>query len=153
MEDERPHVSSPEANLPDPSNFLLTRLRDIEHMSTEAQRYHVALDARVSELESQMLMLTREQYDLMMEIRALRGEFKKVLLQREPRDDVLTSDPKGRRNLIRLGERENKGREDSDPSLHDSEEENLSDTESESFGDNAADRAQGPPVSGLNEII
>jgi hypothetical protein len=153
MEDGRPHVSPLEAHLPDPSNFLLTRLRDIELMSTEAQSYHVALDARVSELESQMLMLTRERDDLMMEIRALRDEFKKVLLQREPRDDVPTGDPKGRRNLIRLGKRENKGRDDSDPSLHDSEEENFSDTESESSGDIAADRAQGPPVSGLNEII
>jgi hypothetical protein len=153
MENGRPHVSPLEAHLPDPSKFLLTRLRDIELMSTEAQSYHEALDARVSELESQMLMLPRERDDLTMHIRALRGEFKKVLLRREPRDDVPTGDPKRRRNIIRLGKRENKGREDSDPSLHDSEEENFSDTESESSGDNAADRTQGPPVSGLNEII
>jgi hypothetical protein len=91
-------------------------------MSTEAQSYHVALDARVSELESQTLVLTREGDDLMMEIRALRVEFKRVLLQREAMDNVPTGDTKGLRNLIRLGKRENKVREDSDPSLHDSEE-------------------------------
>jgi hypothetical protein len=153
MEDGRPHVSPLEAHLSDSSNFLLTRLRDIELISTEAQSYHVALDARVSELESQMLMLTREGDNLMTEIRALRGEFKKILLQREPREDVPAGDPRGLLNLIRLGKRENKGREDSDPPLHDSEEEKFSDTESESSGDNAADRAEGPPVSGLNGII
>ena len=153
MEDGRHPVWPLEAPLPDSSKFLLTRLRDIELISTEVQGYHVDLEARVSELESQMSMLTRERDDLMMEIRALRGEFKKVLLQREPRDDVPTGDPKGRRNIIRLGKRDNKGREDPDYSLKDSEEENFSDSDSESSGDSAADRAQGPPVSGLDEII
>jgi hypothetical protein len=33
IEDGRPHVSPLEADLPDPSNFLLTRLRNIELMS------------------------------------------------------------------------------------------------------------------------
>jgi hypothetical protein len=33
MEDGRPHMLPLEAHLPDPSNFLLTRLRDIELMS------------------------------------------------------------------------------------------------------------------------
>jgi hypothetical protein len=98
-------------------------------------------------------MLTHEREDFMMYIRALRGEFKKVLLQRESRDDVPTGDPKWIRNLIHLGKRENKGHEDSDPLLHESEEDNFSDTESESSSDNAADLAQGPPVSGLNKII
>jgi hypothetical protein len=46
MEDGRPHVSPLEAHLPDTSNFLLTRLQDIELMSTEAQGYRVTLDAR-----------------------------------------------------------------------------------------------------------
>jgi hypothetical protein len=85
-------------------------------MSTEVQSYHVALDARVSELELQMSDLTRERDDLMMDIRALSAEFKKVRLQRDPRDDVPTGDQKGRRNVIRLGKRDNKGHEDSDPS-------------------------------------
>jgi hypothetical protein len=134
-------MSPLEAHLHDPSDFLMTRLRDIELMSTEAQSYHVALDARVSELELQMLMLTHERDDLMMKICAHRGEFKMVLLQRDPRDYVPTGDQKGSLNLIRLDKRKNKGREDSDPSLKDSEEENFSDTESESSGDNADDRA------------
>jgi hypothetical protein len=152
MEDGRHPVLPLEAHLPE-SAFLLTRLRDIELMSIEVQSYHVALDARVSELELQMSDLTRERDDLMMEIRALRAEFKKVRLQKEPKDDVPTGDPKGRRNVVRLGKRDNKGREDSDPSLKESEEENFSNSDSESSGDSAADRAQGPPVPGLNEII
>jgi hypothetical protein len=84
-------------------------------MSAEVQSYHVALDARVFELELQMSDLTREREELMMEIRALRAEFKKVRFQREPRNDVPTGDPKGRRNVFRLGKRDNKGRDDSDP--------------------------------------
>jgi hypothetical protein len=152
MEDGRHPVLPLEAHLPE-SSFLLTRLRDIELMSTEVQSYHVALDARVSELELQMSYLTRQRDYLMMEIRALRAEFNNVRLQREHRGDVPTGDPKGRRNVIRLGKRDNKGREDSDPSLIDSEEENLSDSDSESSGNSAADRAQGRPVPGLNEII
>jgi hypothetical protein len=119
MEDGRHPVLPLEAHLPE-SSFLLTRLRDIELMSTEVQSYHVALYARVSELELQMSDLTRERDDLMIEIRALRVEFKKVRLQRGPRADVPTDDLKGRRNVIRLGKRDNKGREDSDPSLKDS---------------------------------
>jgi hypothetical protein len=152
MEDGRHPVLPLEAHLPE-SSFLRTSLRDIELTSTEVQIYHVALDARVSELELQMSDLICERDDLMMEIRAVRAEFKKVRLQREPRDDIPTGDPKGRRNVIRLGKRDNKGREDSDPSLKDYEEENFSDSDSESSGDSAADRAQGPPVPGLNEII
>jgi hypothetical protein len=74
-------------------------------MDTEVQGYHLALEARISELESQMLMLTTERDDLMMDVSALRGEFKKVLFQREPRDDVPTGVPKVPRNIIRLGKR------------------------------------------------
>jgi hypothetical protein len=92
-----------------------------------------------------MLTLTIERNNLMMEISALRGEFKKVLLRREHRDDVPTGDPKRRRNIIHLGKRDNKGRKDSYPTLNDSEEENSSDRESDSSGDKAAERAQGPP--------
>jgi hypothetical protein len=122
-------------------------------MSTEVQCYQLAFDARVSKLYSQISMLTRERDDLMMEIRSLRGEFKYVLLQKEHRGDVSTGDPKGRCNIICLGKRDNKGLEDSDPSLNDSEEENIFESDSESSGDNAADRAQWASVSGLNEII
>jgi hypothetical protein len=59
-------------------------------------------------------MLARERDDLMMEIRVLRGEFKKVLLQRDPRDDMPTGDPKGRRKRVRRGKRDYKSRDDLD---------------------------------------
>jgi hypothetical protein len=48
------HVLPLEAHLPDQLKFLLTRLRDIELMSTEIQGYHVGLDDRVSKLDSQI---------------------------------------------------------------------------------------------------
>ena len=153
VEDGRPPAVLQEAPLPDHSQVLLTRLRDIELMSTEVQAYNVALDARVSELESQLEEIARERDDLTVEIRALRGEVKMVLLQMETRDDVPTGDPKGRRKLIRLGKRDMKGREDSEASLNNSDEEQDSDSESETSGEEAVDRIKGPKVPGLEEIV
>jgi hypothetical protein len=153
MEDGRSLLPQ-EAPKPDHSQVLLARLRDVEHMSTELQLHNVALDARVSELESQLEIITRERDDLLVEIRALRGDVQKILLQRESRDAVPTGDPKGRRNTIRLGMRDMKGREEPDPSSNDSdEEEHDSDSDSEISGEGAVDRVKGPRVPGLEEII
>jgi hypothetical protein len=123
-------------------------------MSNEVQSHNVALEVRVSELESQLKTLARERDDLTVELRVLRAEVKLILLRLESRDDVPAGDPKERRYLIRLGKRDMKGLEDSEPSLNDSDEEKEEfDSDSEISGNDAVDCVKGPRVPGLQEII